>query len=172
MHTHLALVQALARDAHESLSDGCALLDDAAIADLASHIAAAMTAVDAATAPLVASGYLAYLRPSGGVSDPFGSLVTRRFLEPHTHSHRCEPGCALVYGPHVHSPACNHAPTPVGMAATGGLIGSGCAVWAAANANDAEGLVAALQAGGSTEEASGIGDEPVREPRLAILAPF
>ena len=156
MHTHLALVQALARDAHESLSDGCALLDDAAIADLASHIAAAMTAVDAATAPLVASGYLALLRPSGGVSDPFGSLVTRRFLEPHTHSHRCEPGCALVYGPHVHSPACNHAPTPVGMAASS-LIGGSGGVWAAANTDDAEGLVAALLAGGSTEEAGGIG---------------
>ena len=134
------------------------LFSDAAIAELATRIAAALLKVDTAATPLSASGYLALLPPSGGVSgsDPFGPLVTRRFLEPHAHSHRCEPGCALVYGSHVHSPACNHAPTPV-VAAVVGAIGGGCGVWAAANANDTEGLVAALEAGGSTEEAGGIG---------------
>ena len=82
----------------------------------------------------------------------FGKLFDIPVLAPHVHTPHCEPGCAIIFAPHSHSAACNHAAAPAG------------ALLAAAETGDVAGVTARLTAGDSTEQA----DEVRRVQKLVF----
>ena len=110
-------------------------------------------AVEAIPVLPVTKAYLCVTAPTpevvkASVQAAMGALVVEDPAAAHVHTPHCEPGCAIIYAPHSHSAACNHAAAPAG------------ALLEAAQAGNAAGVAARLAAGDSTEQA----DEVCKQP--------